>query len=255
MSTGSKREALILIVGFVLSSFVCAAAETPQRKPAPAKKKPAAAPSKVAAAKADVARAAADYKASLEKLLALQQAELKAAEEMLAKKKALPPEIISRSEIEKEEYIVLQTKAKVDDTRRDISGASDMIAEAEAATQLERMPRLKTGGYYSSVALIRYAGTSAWLLSNATQVETFFNSTFKQALPVSAFGQTPVHDKLGFDHRNSLDVALHPDSAEGQALMTYLRGAGIPFIAFRHAVPGAATGAHIHIGYPSKRLH
>jgi hypothetical protein len=244
---------LILIAGFVLSSFVCAAAETPQRKRPAAAKKPAA-PNKVAELKADAAKAAADYKASLEKVLALQQTELEKAGEKLAKMKALPAEIIARSEIDKEEYVVLQAKMKVEETRREISGATDMIAEAEASEQLARMPKLKTGGYYSSLALIRYAGTSAWLLSNATQVESFFNSTFKQALPISAFGQTAVHDKLGFDHRNSLDVALHPDSAEGQALMTYLRSAGIPFIAFRHAVPGAATGAHIHIGYPSKRL-
>jgi hypothetical protein len=59
---------------------------------------------------------------------------------------------------------------------------------------------------------------------------------------------------MGFNDRNSLDVAVHPDSAEGRALIAYLRGNGIPFLAFRSAVPGAATGAHIHIGYPSNRL-
>jgi len=128
-----------------------------------------------------------------------------------------------------------------------------MIAEAQAEEQLARLPVLRRGGYYTSAALIRYAGTSQWLLSNATQVEDFFAKTFKRALPISAFGQTSVHDKLGFDHHNSLDVAVHPDSDEGQALMSYLRSVGIPFIAFRHAVPGSATGAHIHIGYPSKR--
>jgi len=48
-------------------------------------------------------------------------------------------------------------------------------------------------------------------------------------------------------------VALHPDSREGQSLIAYLRQSGIPFIAFRGAVPGAATGAHIHIGQPSPR--
>jgi hypothetical protein len=36
-------------------------------------------------------------------------------------------------------------------------------------------------------------------------------------------------------------------------LIGYLRQSGIPFIAFRNAVPGAATGAHIHIGKPSLR--
>jgi hypothetical protein len=71
---------------------------------------------------------------------------------------------------------------------------------------------------------------------------------------VSAFGQTPVHDRLGFDHRNALDVALHPDTAEGQALMTWLRGQGVSFLAFRHAVAEEATGAHVHVGEPSPRL-
>jgi hypothetical protein len=49
-------------------------------------------------------------------------------------------------------------------------------------------------------------------------------------------------------------VALHPDSAEGRALMDYLRRRGIPFLAFRGARAGVATGAHIHVGEPSERL-
>ncbi|HXU08566.1 MAG TPA: hypothetical protein VN743_06185, partial [Blastocatellia bacterium] len=82
----------------------------------------------------------------------------------------------------------------------------------------------------------------------------YFVSQFHHAMPISAYGQTAVHDQLGFDHRNAVDVAVSPDSAEGQTLMAYLRSVGIPFIAFRHAVAGSATGAHIHIGYPSKRI-
>ena len=102
--------------------------------------------------------------------------------------------------------------------------------------------------------MIRYNGPAHWVLSDAAKVQSFFVSQFRRALPVSAFGQTATHNHLGFDHSNALDVAVHPDSAEGQALMSYLRGAGIPFIAFRQAVPGSATGAHIHIGYPSHRI-
>jgi len=74
-------------------------------------------------------------------------------------------------------------------------------------------------------------------------------------LPVTASGQSETHNRLGFDHRDSMDVALHPDSAEGKALMAYLRGSGVPFIAFRSSVPGASTGPHIHVGRPSGRLH
>jgi hypothetical protein len=59
---------------------------------------------------------------------------------------------------------------------------------------------------------------------------------------------------MGFDHRNALDVALHPGSVEGRALMDYLRTSGIPFIAASGAVPGSASGAHIHVGQPSPRV-
>jgi hypothetical protein len=36
--------------------------------------------------------------------------------------------------------------------------------------------------------------------------------------------------------------------------MGYLRANGIPFTAFHFAVPGQATGPHIHIGLPSHRI-
>lgn len=84
-------------------------------------------------------------------------------------------------------------------------------------------------------------------------IKGFFTSKFGRTLPVSAFGQTRLHNRLGFDHRNSVDVALNPDSAEGRALLGKLRGFGLPFIAFRHSIPGVATGAHIHVGKPSRR--
>jgi hypothetical protein len=84
-------------------------------------------------------------------------------------------------------------------------------------------------------------------------IKSFFVSKFGSTLPVSAFGQTRLHSRFGFDHRNSVDVALNPDSSEGRALLSKLRGFGVPFIAFRKAIPGIATGAHIHVGNPSRR--
>ena len=77
---------------------------------------------------------------------------------------------------------------------------------------------------------------------------------FGEALPVSAMGDTAVHRALGFDHRGRVDVALSPDSAEGEWLRLYLTVKRIPFFVFRQAVPGKATGAHIHIGPMSTRL-
>jgi len=101
---------------------------------------------------------------------------------------------------------------------------------------------------------MRYSGVSNFALTNLASVQNFFATKFGRALPTSAIGQSATHNQLGYDPRNAVDVALHPDSAEGQALIDYLRSQGIPFLAFRGAVPGVATGAHIHIGSPSHRL-
>jgi hypothetical protein len=57
----------------------------------------------------------------------------------------------------------------------------------------------------------------------------------------------------GLDHRQGLDVGLHPDSVEGSAFVEFLRAEKIPFLVFRQAIPGVATGPHIHIGWPSHR--
>jgi hypothetical protein len=86
------------------------------------------------------------------------------------------------------------------------------------------------------------------------RVEAAYEHHFGKALPVSAMGETAVHRALGFDHRGRVDVALHPDQPEGIWLRAYLAERHIPFIAFRQAVPGRATGAHIHMGPMSTRL-
>ncbi|HSB27648.1 MAG TPA: hypothetical protein VLE19_07330 [Pyrinomonadaceae bacterium] len=92
-----------------------------------------------------------------------------------------------------------------------------------------------------------------WSLADATKVENFFFTKFSRPLPTSAFGQSDIHDRWGLDHRQGLDVGLHPDSVEGVALVEFLRAERIPFLVFRRAIPGVATGPHIHIGHPSHR--
>ena len=92
-----------------------------------------------------------------------------------------------------------------------------------------------------------------WTLADSKKVENFFLTKFGRPLPTSAFGQSDIHDRWGLDHRQGMDVGLHPDSVEGEALVDYLRAEKIPFLVFRHAIPGVATGPHIHIGFPSHR--
>ena len=97
-------------------------------------------------------------------------------------------------------------------------------------------------------------GTGKWKLADSQKVQDFFFTRFKKTLPLTAFGQSDLHTRWGLDHRNGMDVGLHPDSNEGRALIEFLRNESIPFLAFRGPVPGVATGPHIHIGNRSPRV-
>lgn len=249
-SLPSRELIWATVLAFVLLSVTGDSIAQSKKRKTPQKSEPSLV-DRVAKAKADVVAAANEYKASLVKLLALQESDLNAASETLEKhKKLLAQSIISKKELEDSERALSAAQYKVAETKKQIGESDNLIAEATAEEQLTK---LGPGSYRTTAALIRYTGTGRWVLTDAAKVQSFFVFKFNHALPISAFGQTAVHDQLGFDHRNSIDVAVSPDSTEGQTLMTYLRSSGIPFIAFRHAVRGSATGAHIHIGYPSRR--
>jgi hypothetical protein len=100
----------------------------------------------------------------------------------------------------------------------------------------------------------RYDGDGVFTMGTFSRVELDFVRQFGKALPVSAMGDTAVHRSLGFDHRGRVDVALHPDQPEGRWLLEHLVEMRVPYFAFRQAVPGKATGAHIHIGPISTRF-
>jgi hypothetical protein len=100
----------------------------------------------------------------------------------------------------------------------------------------------------------RYDGDGIFTMGTFVRVELDFEKQFGKPMPVSAMGETAVHRALGFDHRGRVDVAIHPDQPEGHWLLEYLVGKHIPYFAFRHAVSGKATGAHIHIGPMSTRF-
>jgi hypothetical protein len=100
----------------------------------------------------------------------------------------------------------------------------------------------------------RFDGNGMFNESLLKKIEQSFIRQFGHLLPISAHGMTAVHRALGFDHRDRVDVALSPDQPEGRWLRSYLESQKIPYFAFRAAVPGKATAAHIHIGPPSARL-
>ncbi len=102
--------------------------------------------------------------------------------------------------------------------------------------------------------MVRFDGNGMFSPDDLKTVSAEYEKRFHEALPVSALGQTLMHQSLGFDHRNRVDVALNPDQKEGVWLRGFLERLHIPYLAFREAMPGAATGAHIHIGPASTRL-
>ena len=138
--------------------------------------------------------------------------------------------------------------------RLDAERVREWIAEDDRALSLTEEAADEELYGTSRAALVRYDGGANWSLAGLEKVRSFFRQRFGRSLPISAIGQSDTHDRLGLDHRRSVDVALRPDSAEGRDLMIYLRRSGIPFIAFHGKLSSMSTGAHIHIGRPSPRL-
>lgn len=120
--------------------------------------------------------------------------------------------------------------------------------EQELAELAERS--VSRGG----AAMERFQGSGAMSPAELRAVVAAYEKKFNRPLPISANGDTHFHRALGFDHRGRVDVAVNPDAEEGVWLRTYLENNDIPYYAFRAAVPGKASGAHIHIGPGSTRL-
>ena len=221
-------------------------------------KAPSKAVTELAKLREEFLNATKSYKLNLEKLLARYENNVKIAEDKLELSKKLFSEgLISKSQIDEYERAVSVDRDKVTETRRQLDNAdaqiADTLVEANADNQMAKTLRMPKGSFIRTASLIRYNGAASWVLADAWKVQRFFSDTFKKPLPVGVFGQGSIHDRWHLDHRNAMDVSLNPDGVEGQALMNFLRNNGIPFSAFREAIPGTATGPHIHVGRPSHR--
>ena len=104
-----------------------------------------------------------------------------------------------------------------------------------------------------TTSFVRFNGAGPWNIGLAGTIDTFFRQKFGHPLPIAVLGQGAIHNQWRLDHHNAMDLSLNPGGPEGQAVMEYLRSRGIPFSAFRQAIPGTATGPHIHVGLPSHR--
>lgn len=216
--------------------------------------------------RADLIAAIVAYRAALDRLVEFHAAAVsRAAGNVEKRRELLARGLVARRELEESERAFEMAEAKLAGTRREIIVTDHSLAEAliEDPPPLHRPTpsgrpstpdRLAPERYETTALFVRYRGHTRWTLAETPKVQGFFARQFGRPLPVSAFGQTPLHDRLGFDHREAIDVALIPDSPEGTALMSFLRGSGISFMAYRGQVRGEATGAHIHIGDASRRL-
>lgn len=239
---------------------ICAAMAYSQKKPkSPKKTAPAETPqTELAKLRDQYISATKEYKASLEKLLALYRDGVKKAEMRHEKTQKLFAEgLISKRDVEESERQLADAKLKVTTVEQQIGGADTQIAQAlveiDSENQIAKLGPMRKGAFITTGSFIRYTGAGHWLLSQAAMIQSFFQQTFKRPLPVAVFGQGAIHNQWRLDHRNAMDISLKPDDPEGQALINFLRQNGIPFSAFRTAIPGVATGPHIHIGMPSHR--
>ena len=242
---------LIFLCVFVACSAVLAQRKT-KKKPAP---KP---PTELTKLREEFVKATDEYKASLTKLITIYEGDVKKAEEKLElSRKLLAEGLISKLQVEENERALASEKAKVEETRRQMTNADAQVAgifvETEAERELAKNLRLARQSLVRTSSFTRYTGSSGWGLSDAWKVQRFFSDTFKRELPIAVFGQGAIHDRWRLDHHNAMDIQLHPDGVEGRALLEFLQKNGIPYLAFRSAIPGTATGPHIHIGRPSHR--
>jgi hypothetical protein len=207
----------------------------------------------LARARRDLVERTRDYRSSLERLLDLQEGAARRAGDAAARRRALHREgLVSRAELAASLGEEERARELADETRQRLGETDALLAETLAAIELARAPATARV-VVTPEAVGSFAGGPLTAVS-IDQLEGFFAARFGRPLPVSARGQTLVHDRLGLDHQHALDVALHPDTEEGRALVDYLRSHHIPFLAFRGAVPGASTGAHVHVGRASLRL-
>jgi hypothetical protein len=173
------------------------------------------------------------------------------------KKKHYEEDLISPLELENSQQAMTNMQLEAERIHHWIAegDVALSLADENARAGIGALRGLAPGGYQETRTIIRYHGVMPWSPAVIAKVQKFFQARFGPQLPVSVAGQSLTHDRLGYDHREAVDVAVSPDSREGRGLMKYLRQARIPFLAFRGKVPGVSTGPHIHIGLPSPRLH
>jgi hypothetical protein len=190
-----------------------------------------------------------------EMLLIAQRLVLRRQRAMIEMQQLVQSGVISRAEAEATgaDFDRAQTELHLARTRVDL-----IIQMAEALRIQKSIAALESEVEqhpdWAGKVYTKYDGNGIFTPADLRKVSVAFESKFFKPLPISADGETATHRAMGFDHRGRVDVAVNPDMPEGMWLMKFLQTNRIPYFAFRMAVPGKATGAHIHLGPQSTRL-
>lgn len=221
---------------------------------APPRETPAAAVQSLHDAQTDLLEKTRTYRSKTAALLKIVKTRAeRRAEELETRRTLFEKGYLSHSEFLAAQARLAEANEEVAKQEKELMAAEHLLAEAAASLETRPPPPGQTG-LSANRSTIRFQGSVVWKIEDAAELANFFWRRFGKELPISAYGQTPTHDALGFDHRNRLDVAVHPDSEEGKAVIQYLTERAISFIGFGKSLAGSATGAHIHVGPPSGRL-
>lgn len=254
-----RNKSLVIYLGAATMSVVLVVGVAAQKRPKPKAATPVPAPqTELEKLREQFVSATKEQKVHLERLLARHEKDVKDKEAALeVSKKLFADGLVARRNVEENEQLLAAATAKVTETRKQMSDADEQVAavlvEREADEQIAKNLRAAKGSLIRTTSFVRFTGGDGWTIGEAWKIQRFFSDSFKKELPIAVFGQGAIHDRWRLDHRNAMDVSVHPDGAEGQALQDFLRKNGIPYSAFRAAIPGTATGPHIHIGRPSHR--
>jgi hypothetical protein len=173
-------------------------------------------------------------------------------------KKLVADGILAQSALQpfQEDLNVRQMNLNLAHTRAKLIGELASIAKYEQSMQAAQNATKLGFRDFIGGGMQHYEGNGVFLEGKDLRpLQVAFVRKFERPLPISADGETALHRSLGFDHRGRVDVAVSPDNPEGIWLRRYLEARRIPYYAFRRAIAGKATAAHIHIGPGSTRLH
>ena len=163
--------------------------------------------------------------------------------------------VVSRSEAEATDadFELAQNELQLAQTRAMlIQQIAESLRIERALASIELQVELHPE--WAGTVYTKYDGRGVFTSVDRDRIAGAFMARFARSMPISADGETATHKAMHFDHRGRIDVPVSPDQPEGQWLMHFLQVNQIPYFAFRTAVPGKATGPHIHIGPGSARL-